>query len=75
MSYLLALEGFQVVAWKRWSGSIFIAARQADGELPALHPWLIRLAFASKPLRYALFGKPMTVVKSVVKRALALAGR
>jgi SAM-dependent methyltransferase len=73
MSYLLALEGFQVISCKKMSGSIFIAARLADGPLPTVHPWLIRLGHESKPLRYALFGKPLTALKSAVKKALSMA--
>lgn len=73
MRYLLALEGFHVVFCKGKSGSIFIAARKTSGSLPAIHPWLIRLAHESKPLRYALFGRPITAFKSLVKRALSIA--
>lgn len=73
MRYLFALEGFHVVLCKKKSGSVFIAARKSSGPLPAIHPWLIRLAHESKPLRYALFGRPMTVLKTIVKRALSVA--
>lgn len=72
MRYLLALEGFQVVACRKMSGSVFIAARRTDGPLPVIHPWLIRLGHESKPLRYALFGRPITKLKSIVKRLLSL---
>lgn len=71
--YLLALEGFQVVACRKQSGSIFMAARRVAGPLPKVHPWLIRLGHESKPLRYALFGRPMIFLKSIVKRALSIA--
>lgn len=73
MRYLLALEGFHVFFSKKTSGSIFMAARRSDGPLPVVHPWIIRLGHESKPLRYALFGKPMIALKSVVKRALSIA--
>lgn len=73
MGYLLALEGFQVVFCKKKSGSIFMAARRANGPLPPVYPWLIRIAHQSKPLRYAIFGRPVTVLKSMVKRVLSIA--
>lgn len=72
MRYLLALEGFQVVRCKKMSGSIFMAARRADGPLPPIHPWLIRIGHESKPLRYALVGRPVTILKSLVKRVLSI---
>lgn len=73
MRYLLALEGFQVVASKKESGSIFMAARKIPGSLPAVYPLLIRFGFESKPLRYALFGRPLVALKSFVKRLLGVA--
>lgn len=73
MRYLLALEGLQVVASKKVSGSIFIAARKGEGPLPSVHPSLIRFGFQSKGVRYRLFGKPLTKLKSVIKRLLGRA--
>lgn len=73
MRYLLALEGFQVIACKKQFGSIFMAARKTSGSLPAVHPSLIRLGHESKPLRYALFGRPWNAFKSRVKRLLSIA--
>lgn len=73
MRYLLALEGFEVIACKKQFGSIFIAARKSAAPLSAVHPWLIRLGHESKPLRYALLGRPWIAFKSCVKRLLSVA--
>lgn len=72
MRYLLALEGFQVIASKKELGSIFMAARKAAGPRPKVNARFIRFAHESKPLRYKLFGRPITLLKSAIKRALSI---
>ena len=68
MRYALALAGFDPAPPRRRSGSIFITARVGRTDLPTIRPEMIRLAYATKWLRYEFFGRPYLFVRRVAKR-------
>jgi SAM-dependent methyltransferase len=71
MAYAITLSGFQVVAVRRAKGSIHVAARIGHSEPPPVHPRLIRLGHATRGLRHAAVGGPLTWLRRVVKKAFA----
>ena len=70
MRYLLAVAGYEAIFCQKSSGSIFIAARPGRVALPAVHPRVIRVGYQTKSLRYAIIGKPLTLLKTVAKDIL-----
>ncbi len=70
MAYAITLAGFQVVAMRRAKGSVHIAARIGEAPLPSVSPAMIRLGHLTRPLRYALVGRPMTAVRRLAKTIL-----
>jgi SAM-dependent methyltransferase len=68
MHYALALAGFETVICKRLSGSIYIAARPAPAaKLPFVSPAWTWFLYCSKPLRYALIGRPYLALRRAAK--------
>ena len=68
MRYALALAGFETVICKRKSGSIFIAARPAQKPaMPHVWPAGILFLYRTKPLRYALLGRPYLLLRRAAK--------
>ncbi len=76
LTYLLELEGFEVVASKTTHGSILVLARKLSvaGGPPQGHPLRVYLSFVSHGWRYRLFGQPTIWFGRRVKRLLG-AGR
>ena len=76
LTYLLELEGFEVVASKTTHGSILVLARKLSvaGGPPQGHPLRAYLSFVSHGWRYRLFGQPTIWFGRRVKRLLG-AGR
>jgi SAM-dependent methyltransferase len=70
MNYLLALAGYRSVMCRTLSGSIYLAARPGQGELPRVHPRLIRLGYQTKKFRYALLGRSNLWLRKVAKTLL-----
>lgn len=70
MRYMLTLAGFQVIFSRRWSGTVYMAARKGAAPLPAVRPALIRLGYQTKELRYNLFAKPLLPFRRLAKRLL-----
>lgn len=70
MRYALALAGFETILTRSWSGSIYLATRPAEASLPSVHPALIRLGYLTKPMRYAILGRPYLALRKAVKRML-----
>lgn len=71
MRYALALGGFEVVRTRRQSGSIYIAARPAAApKLPPVHPAVARHLHNTKPLRYALLGRPYLALRQFAAKIL-----
>jgi SAM-dependent methyltransferase len=70
MRYALALSNFNASPARTRSGSIFIAARPGRSALPKVHARLIRLAYATKALRYQCFGRPYLLARQIVKRII-----
>ncbi|WP_158639202.1 class I SAM-dependent methyltransferase [Elioraea rosea] len=70
MAYAITLAGFRVVATRRAKGSIHIAACIGAAPMPPVSPWMIRLGHVSRPLRYALVGRPMTILRRLAKKAI-----
>jgi SAM-dependent methyltransferase len=68
MDYALALAGFETIACRKLSGSIYIAARPAStSRMPFVSPVGTRLRLRTKPLRYALIGRPYLAVRRAAK--------
>jgi SAM-dependent methyltransferase len=68
MRYALALAGFKTIACKRVSGSIYLAARPASAiEAPFVSPGRTHFLFRTKPLRYALIGRPYLALRHAAK--------
>lgn len=74
MRYALAKAGYQVVFSRRKSGSIYIAARRGEGQLPKVYPSLIHLGYRTKALRYSLIGRPKLLLHRIAKMVLSRAG-
>jgi SAM-dependent methyltransferase len=72
MRYALALAGFKTIVCKRVSGSIYLAAKPASAiEMPFISaPWM-HMLFRTKPLRYALIGKPYLALRRAAKFLLS----
>lgn len=70
MRYALALAGFETVLTRSWAGSIYIAARPAEAPLPSVHPARIRLGYLTKPVRYAVLGRPYLALRRAAKFVL-----
>jgi len=71
MRYALAIAGFETVMSKHLSGSIYLAARRADApKLPAVHPAATLLLHRTKPLRYAVIGRPYLALRRLAARLL-----
>jgi SAM-dependent methyltransferase len=72
MCYALALAGFKTIVCKRVSGSIYLAARPASAiEAPFVSPGWAHFLFRTKPLRYALIGRPYLALRRAVKFLVA----
>jgi SAM-dependent methyltransferase len=67
MRYLLARAGYRVIMCRALSGSIYLAARPGTEPLPRVQPWLIRLGYQTKSLRFALMGRPKLVLGRLAK--------
>ncbi len=74
MRYALARAGYEIVLSRKKSGSIYIAARRGEGQLPKVYPQLIRLGYRTKGLRYSLIGRPKLLLHRVAKQVLSWAG-
>jgi SAM-dependent methyltransferase len=70
MRYALALAGFDSSPAQTRKGSIFIAARPGRGVLPVVRPRLTRLAYATKTLRYQLFGRIDLAARRIAKKII-----
>ena len=71
MHYALALAGFETILTRHWGGSIYIAARARENPPHAwVSPGLILLGYRTKPLRYALLGRPYLALRRAAKRLL-----
>jgi SAM-dependent methyltransferase len=71
MRAALALAGFETLASRAWSGSIYIVARARENPPRArVLPGLIHLGYRTKPLRYALLGRPYLALRRAAKRLL-----
>jgi hypothetical protein len=71
MKYLLALADYRVVTCRALSGSIYLAARAGAAALPRVRPRLIRLGYETKPLRYAMLGRPKLAMRRLAKRLVS----
>jgi SAM-dependent methyltransferase len=72
MRYALALAGLETVIYKQLSGSIYIAARPASViTMPFVSPVWTRLLLRTKPLRYALIGRPYLTLRRTAKYLLS----
>ena len=71
MRYLLAQAGYRVIMCRALSGSIFLAARPGAAPLPRVQPWLIRLGYQTKSLRYALVGRPKLASRRLAKSLIS----
>jgi SAM-dependent methyltransferase len=72
MRYALALAGLETIICKRLSGSIYIAARPAAAiKMPSVSPARTRFLFRTKPLRYALIGRPYLTLRRAAKYLLS----
>jgi SAM-dependent methyltransferase len=68
MGYALALAGFETIVCRKLSGSIYIAARPASTpSTPFVSPVGTRLLLRTKPLRYALIGRPYLAMRRAAK--------
>jgi SAM-dependent methyltransferase len=68
MRYALALAGFETVICKRFSGSIYIAARSVPAaKMPFVSPGWTRFFLRSKALRYELIGRPYLALRRAAK--------
>jgi SAM-dependent methyltransferase len=70
MRFALARAGFKPIWWRRQGGSIHIAARACEPGPSRVWPALIRLGFATKPLRYALWGRGRVALGQWARRLL-----
>jgi SAM-dependent methyltransferase len=71
MRYALALAGFETAICRRLSGSIYIAARPVPGATtPLVSPDWARFLLRTKPLRYALVGRPYLALRRGAKFVL-----
>jgi SAM-dependent methyltransferase len=75
MRYLLAQAGYRVIMCRALSGSIFLAARPGAAPLPRVQPWLIRLGYQTKSLRYALVGRPKLASSRLAKSLISFVRR
>jgi SAM-dependent methyltransferase len=68
MRYALALGGFETIASKRLSGSIYIAARlTSTAKLPVVSPARSRFLLRTKAFRYTFIGQPYLAVRRTAK--------
>lgn len=67
MQYLLATAGYRVIMCRVTSGSIYLVARPGAQVPSPVRPWLIRLGYETKSLRYWLIGRPKLAAKRVAK--------
>ncbi len=67
MRYLLALAGYRVIMCYALSGSIYLVARSGVQAPPPVRPWLIRLGYETKSLRYWLIGWPKLAARRLAK--------
>ena len=70
MRHALALAGFVPGPARNSSGSIYIASHVGSAPAPAVNTGLIRLGYASKSLRYRLYGRPYLAARQLAKRVL-----
>jgi SAM-dependent methyltransferase len=76
MDYALALAGFETIVSKKLSGSIYIAARPTSTSKSSfVSPVGTRLLLRTKPLRYALLGRPYLAIRRAAKFLLRRNGR
>lgn len=68
MRYALTLAGFETVFSRRFSGSVYIAARpECAVKIPSVSPAWARLLFRTKPQRYCLIGRPYLALRRIIK--------
>jgi len=70
LRHALALAGFATILERRWSGSIYLAARPAHIAPPPVTVWPILLGYRTKALRHAVIGRPYLALRQVAKRVL-----
>ncbi len=70
MQYALALAGFETILSRAWSGSVYIAARAGNPALPTINTGMIYWRYRTKPLRYALLGRPYLAMRQIAKKLL-----
>ncbi|MEI7605809.1 MAG: methyltransferase domain-containing protein [Rhodospirillaceae bacterium] len=71
MRHALSLAGFRTVLCRRLSGSIYLAARPADDEVPPrVLTGLIHWLHQTKALRHTLIGRPYLALRRFAKKIL-----